>query len=244
MLICHLVCNQKEHRRVPRQEEEEEMMMSWCLPDLTSGWERSSAWRRWNVEIATYCLINWSLRFLQMYFYITSVVFYADTTILCGPTPSIRMPTPCTWRRLTWESRSRGQWSVGWWPTFRRRTCRTDWCWCCAIWSHRRWEELSLKPCCCVLPCELEHLILKCKNLLLKKKRKERNSFTLSGCLCSEGEPRRVEPLDPPEGSAPGEQVFVEGYETGKPDDKLNPKKKVWEKLQVWITDSYSVRIY
>lgn len=52
----------------------------------------------------------------------------------------------------------------------------------------------------------------------------------------SEGEPRRVEPLDPPEGSAPGEQVFVEGYETGKPDDKLNPKKKVWEKLQVRVS--------
>jgi len=49
----------------------------------------------------------------------------------------------------------------------------------------------------------------------------------------SEGEPRRVEPLDPPEGSSPGERVFVEGYETGKPDDRLNPKKKVWEKVQV-----------
>lgn len=42
-----------------------------------------------------------------------------------------------------------------------------------------------------------------------------------------------MEPLDPPEGSAPGEQVFVEGYETGKPEERLNPKKKVWEKLQV-----------
>uniref|UniRef100_A0A8C4GTL2 Tyrosine--tRNA ligase n=1 Tax=Dicentrarchus labrax TaxID=13489 RepID=A0A8C4GTL2_DICLA len=52
-------------------------------------------------------------------------------------------------------------------------------------------------------------------------------------CASIEGDPRRVEPLDPPEGSSPGEQVFVEGYETGKPDDKLNPKKKVWEKLQV-----------
>lgn len=42
-----------------------------------------------------------------------------------------------------------------------------------------------------------------------------------------------MEPLDPPEGSSPGERVFVEGYESGKPDDRLNPKKKVWEKLQV-----------
>lgn len=49
----------------------------------------------------------------------------------------------------------------------------------------------------------------------------------------SEGEARKVEPLDPPEGSAPGERVFVEGYESGKPDDELKPKKKVFEKLQV-----------
>lgn len=47
-----------------------------------------------------------------------------------------------------------------------------------------------------------------------------------------------MEPLDPPEGSSPGEQVFVEGYENGKPDDKLNPKKKVWEKLQVCVSQT------
>lgn len=52
-------------------------------------------------------------------------------------------------------------------------------------------------------------------------------------CASIEGEPRKVEPLDPPEGSAPGERVFVEGYESGKPDDELKPKKKVFEKLQV-----------
>lgn len=45
-------------------------------------------------------------------------------------------------------------------------------------------------------------------------------------------EPRAVEPLNPPEGSAPGDKVFVEGYEDGTPDEKLNPKKKTWEKLQ------------
>uniref|UniRef100_A0A8C9W5A1 Tyrosine--tRNA ligase n=1 Tax=Scleropages formosus TaxID=113540 RepID=A0A8C9W5A1_SCLFO len=48
-----------------------------------------------------------------------------------------------------------------------------------------------------------------------------------------EGDPRKVEPLDPPEGSAPGDHVFVEGYKAGKPDDELKPKKKVFEKLQV-----------
>uniref|UniRef100_A0A672M9M0 Tyrosine--tRNA ligase n=1 Tax=Sinocyclocheilus grahami TaxID=75366 RepID=A0A672M9M0_SINGR len=52
-------------------------------------------------------------------------------------------------------------------------------------------------------------------------------------CASIEGEPRKVEPLDPPEGSAPGDRVYVEGYESGKPDDELKPKKKVFEKLQV-----------
>ncbi|XP_067267731.1 tyrosine--tRNA ligase, cytoplasmic [Chanodichthys erythropterus] len=52
-------------------------------------------------------------------------------------------------------------------------------------------------------------------------------------CASIEGDPRKVEPLDPPEGSAPGDRVFVEGYESGKPDDELKPKKKVFEKLQV-----------
>ncbi|XP_030644899.1 tyrosine--tRNA ligase, cytoplasmic [Chanos chanos] len=52
-------------------------------------------------------------------------------------------------------------------------------------------------------------------------------------CASVEGEPRKVEPLDPPEGSSPGERVFIEGYESGKPDDELKPKKKVFEKIQV-----------
>uniref|UniRef100_A0A8C9TM84 Tyrosine--tRNA ligase n=1 Tax=Scleropages formosus TaxID=113540 RepID=A0A8C9TM84_SCLFO len=52
-------------------------------------------------------------------------------------------------------------------------------------------------------------------------------------CASIEGDPRKVEPLDPPEGSAPGDHVFVEGYKAGKPDDELKPKKKVFEKLQV-----------
>jgi len=52
--------------------------------------------------------------------------------------------------------------------------------------------------------------------------------------LCgSREEPRAVEPLIPPDGSAPGDVVYVEGYENGTPDQQLNPKKKVWEKLQV-----------
>ena len=46
-------------------------------------------------------------------------------------------------------------------------------------------------------------------------------------------EPRAVEPLIPATGSSPGERVLVEGYEAGTPDEVLNPKKKIWEKLQV-----------
>ncbi|XP_042700665.2 tyrosine--tRNA ligase, cytoplasmic isoform X2 [Chrysemys picta bellii] len=51
-------------------------------------------------------------------------------------------------------------------------------------------------------------------------------------CASSLGEPRQVEPLDPPAGSCPGERVYVEGYESGQPDDELKPKKRVFEKLQ------------
>ncbi|XP_068622581.1 tyrosine--tRNA ligase, cytoplasmic [Battus philenor] len=45
-------------------------------------------------------------------------------------------------------------------------------------------------------------------------------------------EPKQVEPLSVPKDSKPGERIVVEGYETGEPDEVLNPKKKVWEKLQ------------
>lgn len=31
----------------------------------------------------------------------------------------------------------------------------------------------------------------------------------------------------------PGDKIIIEGYEDGTADDVLNPKKKVWEKLQV-----------
>jgi len=59
--------------------------------------------------------------------------------------------------------------------------------------------------------------------------------------LCAsveEGETKRVEPLDPPAESVAGERVVVEGYESGTPDEVLNPKKKIWEKLQVDLKTS------
>ncbi|KAJ6751331.1 hypothetical protein OIU85_001826 [Salix viminalis] len=42
----------------------------------------------------------------------------------------------------------------------------------------------------------------------------------------------KVELVDPPQSAAVGERVTFPGFE-GEPDDVLNPKKKVWETLQV-----------
>ena len=36
--------------------------------------------------------------------------------------------------------------------------------------------------------------------------------------------------MEPPEGSAPGDRVCVQGYE-GEPDEQLNPKKKIFEQV-------------
>lgn len=52
--------------------------------------------------------------------------------------------------------------------------------------------------------------------------------------LCaSKDDPKDVEPLHPPPGSKAGDRIVVESYEDGEPEEVLNPKKKVWEKLQV-----------
>uniref|UniRef100_A0A1B6CRD0 Tyrosine--tRNA ligase n=2 Tax=Clastoptera arizonana TaxID=38151 RepID=A0A1B6CRD0_9HEMI len=58
-------------------------------------------------------------------------------------------------------------------------------------------------------------------------------------CASVEEETRKsVEPLDPPSGSSPGDRIVIEGYESGTPDSVLNPKKKIWEKLQVDLKTS------
>lgn len=51
-------------------------------------------------------------------------------------------------------------------------------------------------------------------------------------------EPKQVEVLIPPADSTPGERVFIENFENGQPDEVLNPKKKIWEKLQVDLKTS------
>jgi tyrosyl-tRNA synthetase len=59
--------------------------------------------------------------------------------------------------------------------------------------------------------------------------------------LCSSrDEPKEVEPLVAPAGSVAGDKVFIEGYEGGVPDEQLNPKRKVWEKLAVDMKTSAS----
>jgi len=49
---------------------------------------------------------------------------------------------------------------------------------------------------------------------------------------------KKVEPLIAPEGSEPGDKVHVEGFEGKEPDEQLNPKKKVWDKLAVDLKTS------
>lgn len=59
--------------------------------------------------------------------------------------------------------------------------------------------------------------------------------------LCAsveDGGTKRVELLDPPANCHAGERVLIEGYESGVPDNILNPKKKIWEKLQVDLQTS------
>ncbi|XP_029290498.1 aminoacyl tRNA synthase complex-interacting multifunctional protein 1-like [Cottoperca gobio] len=41
----------------------------------------------------------------------------------------------------------------------------------------------------------------------------------------------RVEILEPPSGSEPGDRVTLQGF-PGEPDKELNPKQKVWEQIQ------------
>ncbi|XP_013381626.1 tyrosine--tRNA ligase, cytoplasmic-like [Lingula anatina] len=46
------------------------------------------------------------------------------------------------------------------------------------------------------------------------------------------GDSKVVEPLDPSSNDVPGNRVFFEEHKSGKPDEELKPKKKIWEKLQ------------
>ncbi|KAL1131979.1 hypothetical protein AAG570_011590 [Ranatra chinensis] len=60
--------------------------------------------------------------------------------------------------------------------------------------------------------------------------------------LCAsieDGENKKIlELLTPPSGSNPGDRILVDNYEIGEPDTQLNPKKKIWEKLQMDLKTS------
>uniref|UniRef100_A0A8C4NNS2 Tyrosine--tRNA ligase n=1 Tax=Eptatretus burgeri TaxID=7764 RepID=A0A8C4NNS2_EPTBU len=59
--------------------------------------------------------------------------------------------------------------------------------------------------------------------------------------LCAskgEGHDKVIELLDPPEASAPGDRVFVDGHGEGEPDAELKPKNKVLERLQADFSTS------
>nr|BAN20989.1 tyrosyl-tRNA synthetase [Riptortus pedestris] len=75
-------------------------------------------------------------------------------------------------------------------------------------------------------------------NLKPAKMRGIESSGMVLCASCEDEQGKKVEPLDPPEGSQPGDRVNVENYETGNPDVVLNPKKKIWEKLQVDLKTS------
>ncbi|KAF6034101.1 YARS [Bugula neritina] len=65
------------------------------------------------------------------------------------------------------------------------------------------------------------------------KPQKMRGIESQAMLLCaSSSEPSIVEPLIPAEGSKIGDRVTFTGADNCQPDEQLNPKKKVWDKLQ------------
>lgn len=52
----------------------------------------------------------------------------------------------------------------------------------------------------------------------------------------------KVEFINPPEGSKPGDKVFFQGYDD-EPDAQLNPKKKVWEQVQPGFTTTDNLEV-
>jgi len=58
-------------------------------------------------------------------------------------------------------------------------------------------------------------------------------SYAMLLCATAKaGKDGGVEPVLPPEGSKPGDRIWVEGYEGIEPEAQLNPKKKIFEAIQ------------
>ncbi|KAM9329781.1 aminoacyl tRNA synthase complex-interacting multifunctional protein 1 [Gastrophryne carolinensis] len=62
------------------------------------------------------------------------------------------------------------------------------------------------------------------------KPAKMRGVLSQAMVMCASS-PEKVEILDPPSGSVPGDRITFEGF-PGEPDKELNPKKKTWEQIQ------------
>ncbi|XP_028830992.1 aminoacyl tRNA synthase complex-interacting multifunctional protein 1a [Denticeps clupeoides] len=75
------------------------------------------------------------------------------------------------------------------------------------------------------------------------KPAKMRGVLSQAMVMCASS-PEKVEILDPPTGAMPGDRVTVQGF-PGAPDKELNPKKKVWEQVQLdLLTDGQCVATY
>nr|CAB3220761.1 aminoacyl tRNA synthase complex-interacting multifunctional protein 1 [Phallusia mammillata] len=62
------------------------------------------------------------------------------------------------------------------------------------------------------------------------KPAKMRGVLSQAMVMCADNV-ENIEIIDPPAGSVPGDKISFDGY-PGEPDAMLNPKKKVWEKVQ------------
>merc|ERR1712150_262659 len=83
-------------------------------------------------------------------------------------------------------------------------------------------------------------VVVLCNLKPAKLKGVESKGMVLCASVTKEDGTKCVEPLIAPHGAVPGDRVLVEGYEDGQPDEQLNPKKKVWEKLAVDLKTSSS----
>ena len=74
-------------------------------------------------------------------------------------------------------------------------------------------------------------VVVLCNLKPAKLKGIESKGMVLCASVVDGSDKRSVEPLIPPPDSQAGDKVYVDGYEGQEPDEQLNPKKKVWEKL-------------
>ncbi|XP_069487041.1 aminoacyl tRNA synthase complex-interacting multifunctional protein 1 isoform X2 [Ambystoma mexicanum] len=75
------------------------------------------------------------------------------------------------------------------------------------------------------------------------KPAKMRGVVSQAMVMCASS-PDKVEILDPPSGSVPGDRVTFQAF-PGEPDKELNPKKKIWEQIQPDLrTDEHCVATY